>query len=95
MPDDPQNLQTNPVEGDETLWGYLALLDDPDYDYYINNQDVSPKDKAKLLEIFLNQYADNMAKIYNDFIANLAAIKAEAGISEAPQVLKENNDGEK
>ena len=54
MPDDSQKLQTNPVEGDETLWGYLALLEDPDYDYYINNQDVSPKDKAKLLEIFLN-----------------------------------------
>ena len=95
MPDDSQNLQTTPVEGNETLWGYLALLEDPDYDYYINNQEVSPKDKAKLLEIFLNQYADNMAKIYNDFVANLATIKAEVGSSEAPQVLKEDNDGEK
>lgn len=93
MPDDLQNLQNTPVEGDETLWGFLALLEDPDYDYYINNQDVSPKDKAKLLEIFLNQYADNMAKIYNDFVANLSAIKAEAGSPPTPQVLKESENG--
>lgn len=93
MPDDLQNLQDTPVEGDETLWGFLALLEDPDYDYYINNQEVSPKDKAKLLEIFLNQYADNMAKIYNDFVANLSAIKAEAGSPPTPQVLKENENG--